>query len=300
MDTQILCPQCKSISSQKFNLKDLNKKIDDDCFTYYECHKCRLLFVYPIPENLSKYYPPAYYPFSSSLKEFEKLCEGEKYKIDIVQNFLKKGSLLEIGPAMGVFAYLAKQAGFDVETIEMDEKCCQFLSQTLNIPTIRSDDIATAIPSNRSYQIITLWHVVEHLPNPWQVLDRLVGALAPGGFLLLAAPNPHAFQFKLLRSFWAHLDAPRHLEIIPPELLIEFLKDRGCNIVFRTTKDRGALGWNVFGWKHSLSHLLGSVFSPKITHQIGRITSFLLRPIERKEGWGSAYTLVFQKYPVSN
>ena len=221
--------------------------------------------------------------------------QGERYKIDIVQQFLQNGSLLEVGPATGAFAYLAKQAGFEVETIEMDEKCCQFLSETLKIPTIKSDDIITALPRNRTYQMIALWHVIEHLPNPWEVIDSLVQALSPGGYLLLAAPNPKSLQFKLLRRFWAHLDAPRHLEIIPADLLIEYLRQRDCDVVFQTTKDPGALGWNVFGWKHSLANLFSGILPQALLHQAGRVISLLCRPLERKEGWGSAYTLVFKK-----
>ena len=60
-----------------------------------------------------------------------------------------------------------------------------------------------------------MWHVIEHLRRPWEVIERAAANLQDGGVLAIATPNPRALQFKLLRRRWAHLDAPRHLFLIP-------------------------------------------------------------------------------------
>src|SRR5512143_1623848 len=119
------CPSCGNVSWKYFETKDRNRKISERSFVYHKCTSCRLIFLHPIPDDLSEYYPHVYYPLPESLETLAKNAAGERYKIELVRRFVESGKLLEIGPATGGFAYLAKQAGFDVEAIEMDSRCCR-------------------------------------------------------------------------------------------------------------------------------------------------------------------------------
>jgi 2-polyprenyl-3-methyl-5-hydroxy-6-metoxy-1,4-benzoquinol methylase len=289
------CPQCKKESQLIFHAKDYNRRISREYFDYYRCQSCELIFLWPIPVNLDIYYPKQYYSIPVSLEQLEARAEGERYKIKIVQSFVSTGRLLEIGPAYGSFTYLAKQAGFEVEAIEMDSECCQFLEDVVGVKAINSNDPSEALKTLEKYDVITLWHVIEHLSDPWSSLERISEKLLPGGILVIAAPNPDAFQFKVLGRFWPHVDAPRHLELIPLPLLMKKMQALGLNALWTTTSDQGTLGWNAFGWEVFLGNISNLRFMNRRLRKVGRLISKMLIPIERMNGRGSAYTAVFRK-----
>ena len=289
------CPLCKRDSRLYFRTRDLNRKITQENFHYYHCSSCSLIFLSPIPNDLGKYYPNNYYSIPSSISELAKVAESERYKIDIVKQFASRGRLLEIGPAYGSFTYLAKQAGFDTEAIEMDSNCCRFISETIGAKAIQSKDPSEALKNVNNYSVIALWHVIEHLPDPWKTLESLSDKLQPGGFLVIAAPNPDAFQFRVLGRLWPHVDAPRHLALVPLSLLTKQLSLLGLRQVWSTTVDKGTLGWNTFGWVYFFTNFTNLRYIKTGLAIIGRITSIILGPIERMKGLGSAYTVVFQK-----
>jgi 2-polyprenyl-3-methyl-5-hydroxy-6-metoxy-1,4-benzoquinol methylase len=202
---------------------------------------------------------------------------------------------LEIGPAYGSFIYLAKEAGFNAEAIEMDPNCCRFISEAIGVKAIQSNDPSVALKGVENYDVIALWHVIEHLPDPWKTLEAISKKLQPGGILVIAAPNPEAFQFRVLGRFWPHVDAPRHLKLIPLSLLDREMLSLELKPVWSTTTDKGTLGWNTFGWMYFFTNFTNLRFIKTELAIIGRIMSIILGPIERMKGLGSAYTVVYQK-----
>jgi 2-polyprenyl-3-methyl-5-hydroxy-6-metoxy-1,4-benzoquinol methylase len=289
------CPLCKQDSRLHFRTRDLNREITREIFNYYRCSSCNLIFLSPIPVDLGKYYPNSYYPIPSSISELTKSAEAERYKIDIVRQFASSGRLLEIGPAYGAFIYLAKKAGFDAEAIEMDPKCCRFISETIGAKSIQSNDPSEALKNVENYNVIALWHVIEHLPDPWKTFEAISNKLQPGGILVIAAPNPDAFQFRVLGRYWPNVDAPRHLKLITLSLLTKQMLSLGLRPIWSSTTDNGTLGWNIFGWVHFFTNITNLRYIKTGLAIIGRITSIILGPIERLKGLGSAYTVVFQK-----
>jgi len=289
------CPACGNKSPLFLSTRDMNREASKGSFDYYRCFSCRLIFLSPVPGNLGEYYPKQYYAVPSSLEKLAKEAEKERYKIDIIQHFAQKGRLLEIGPSYGLFTYLAKQAGFDVDVIEMDERCCRFIKDTIGARATNTSDISGALNKAGPYDVIALWQVIEHLPDPWPVLDSIAKSISPGGILAISAPNPDAFQFRVLGRLWTHVDAPRHTELIPMELISKRMEAHGFKTVLATTTDQGSLGWNSFGWAVSLGNLSSSNFLKRVLQMIGHALSKALSPIESRNGSGSAYTIVLQK-----
>jgi 2-polyprenyl-3-methyl-5-hydroxy-6-metoxy-1,4-benzoquinol methylase len=289
------CPYCHAESSLYFQSKDYNLNITHKTFSHYRCSHCQLIFIEPTPVNLADYYPDSYHSIPESAAYLDANSEPERYKIEIIQRFCREGTLLEIGPSYGSFTYLAKKAGFKVEAIEMDARCCQFLNGVVGVRAINSNDPVGALKQLQPFDVIALWHVIEHLVDPWATLDAIFANLKPGGIVVLAAPNPDAFQFRLMGRYWPHVDAPRHLALIPMKLLVEKLTGLGMKVELMTTCDLGSMGWNTFGWKFFFANLSSQVYFKKVLRQVGRLLSLLLSPIERMEGRGSAYTVVFRK-----
>ena len=93
----------------------------------------------------------------------------------------------------------------------MDGRCCRFLRETVGIDVLEGPDTIGLLKSAPTVDVIVLWQVIEHLPDPWGVIAAAVERLAPNGLLIIDTPNPEAFQFRVLGSRWAHVDAPRHV-----------------------------------------------------------------------------------------
>ncbi len=336
------CPFCRNASRRYFRVTDLNQRRSEESFDYYRCTSCKLIFLSPIPADIDRYYGSSYSAYQKpTLQDLSVRAEEERYKLEIVKRFAPTGRLLEIGPGYGGFAYLAKKAGFEVDAIEMDAGCSAFLSEVVGVGVINASDIieATAV-FDRHYEVITLWHAVEHLADPWPILHKLADKLQPGGILVITSPNPSAFQFSVFGRFWVHVDAPRHVELIPMENLIQHMQALGFTTLLKTTSDKASLVFSTLGWwrvsaanvSEAIAQLIwrkkppigdnydkrtkddkippGSQRTPHVKKMLlspfyipGKIKMFILRslfslilkPIERIEGLGCAYTLVLKK-----
>jgi 2-polyprenyl-3-methyl-5-hydroxy-6-metoxy-1,4-benzoquinol methylase len=289
------CSFCKTISPLYFRTRDRNRRMSDHMFDYYRCPSCGLIFLSPIPSNLGDYYTAAYHSNPPTREHLLSMAAADHYKIELVQRFVSGGRLLEIGPSWGSFTYLAKAAGFQVEALEMDAGCCTYLNEVVGVKSVNESDVCTALPKLDRYDVIALWHVIEHIPDPWAALQAIAGALLPGGIVIMAAPNPSALQFRILGRFWAHVDAPRHVELIPASLLARHMASLGLEPVLDTTTDAGSLVWNAFGWEVSLSNFFAHPLTKKVARRTGNVISRLLDPFEKKNGLGSAYTVAFRK-----
>lgn len=289
------CPKCHAEAEILFRTRDHNRRVSALPFDYYRCSACQLIFLSPVPEDLAPYYPEEYYLAPRSREELLERAAPERYKLEIVRSHVNSGRLLEVGPAYGNFAGLAQVAGFDVVTIEMDSRCCRFLEETLGVRAIQSMDVGSVAASLEPLDAAVFWHVVEHLRDPWSALEAVAGKVRPGGILVIATPNPLSWQFRVLGRKWPHIDAPRHLFLIPPDMLSDFLRQTGFRTVSITTKDPGGVGWDAFGWQTYLGNAFRSPRMKVFTLLAGRLLWKILSPFESREGSGTAYTLVARK-----
>jgi len=296
---QSQCPKCGHDSLLFFMTRDYNRRITTDTFEFYRCDKCGFIFLAPVPADLGRFYPSEYYELPHSLTDLTARAEKlQQSKLDVLTRFANGGSLLEIGPAYGLFAHLAKRAGFNVTGVEMDSRCCGFLRDTVGINVVEGSNTAQILSSLPMFDVIVMWQVIEHLTDCWQVLAMAAEHLAPGGILIVDTVNPDSLQFKVLRGRWTHVDAPRHVCLIPVHLLVEFAGQHGLQTVELSANGKIAQGYNSFGWAYSFKGFLAKETAGRIAHFAGRIIAKLLSPLERT-GWrGSTYTAVFRKEPA--
>lgn len=288
------CPICGCAAKPSISATDENRRCSDDLFNYAECNSCGTTFLTNPPADLGRYYEAEYYEIPS-MERLTAFAARDHNKIGIVNQFASGKRLLEVGPAFGVFAYRAKQEGYAVDVIEMDERCCAYLRDTVQVGVTRSDAPHEAIGELQPHDIIALWHVLEHLPDVRAVVEAAAANLAPGGALIVAAPNPDAAQFRLMGRHWPHLDAPRHLALIPPATLEKLGAEYGLETVHVTTDDAEARGWNRFGWQHLLMNRFRSRFAQRAMLVFGYGVGMLLSPFDRRHMRGSAYTMVLRK-----
>ena len=291
----VRCRFCGGTSRPRLKAQDLNRHLSNAWFTYFECDTCQSLQLAEPPPDLDRYYPEDYYQLPETEEKLAVVAEHERYKLDLVQQHVRSGRLLEIGPAVGGFAYLAKQAGFSVETIEMDARCCKFLREVAGVAATHSADPETVLRSLGKFQVVALWHVVEHLPNPQETLQAAAAVLSPGGLLIVATPNPESIQLAMFRSYWTHLDAPRHLQLIPARAIVESALGWSLLPVLETSTDSGGLGWNAFGWQMSMRNVASRLGLRDVPRLPARVAGRLARPLERRSLNGSTYTLGLRK-----
>jgi SAM-dependent methyltransferase len=289
------CGNCGARSPRLFVASDLNRHITGERFPYYRCSKCGLVFLDPVPDDLGRYYPRGYHEFPSSPDDLLARREHEDFKLEAIGSAGQGKRLLEIGPSYGGFIWLAKQAGYDAHAIEMDPDCARFLRGDLGIPTEQTADIPAALGRSGTFDVITLWHSIEHFPDPWAVLDAIPDAVRPGGLVAIASPNPWSVQFRTFGKYWVHLDAPRHVYLIPPTVLEQRLAARGFKRVHFSTKDRGSVDCNHFGWLASPKLAFPAWMHRQPFIALGLRIRGRLIPIERREPYGSSYTMVFQR-----
>jgi hypothetical protein len=127
------------------------------------------------------------------------------------------------------------------------------------------------------------------------VLEQAAKALQPGGVLALAMPNPDSLQFRLLGGRWAHVDAPRHVFLIPFATLRARMDDLGFDVGQVTTSDPAGRYWNAFGWEYALRRHPARRSSMRATRTCSRLLALGLAPLERRGMNGTAYTAVFVK-----
>ena len=293
----VLCPQCRSEASLRCVTRDWNARVSDEPFHYFRCGVCELVWLHPVPADLGRYYTRDYiaYTVPDSVQELRRQARLYAGRLEHVRRWVSSGSLLEIGPSYGAFAFLAKEAGFQVTAIEMDARCCAFLKDVVGIQVLQSSDIQGALATCGLYDVIVIGHAIEHLPDALAVLPALAEHVARGGILALSMPNPDALQFRFFGSYWVHLDAPRHALLIPVRLLDALLGATGMKRVFLTRTDAEAKALNRFGWMCSTRNWLSSPVFKYSRFLLGHLLRLMMGPWENRRDRGSAYTAIYQR-----
>jgi SAM-dependent methyltransferase len=251
-------------------------------------------FLSDVPADLGRYYPEEYYELPTP-EVLDRAASGEAPRLALIRPFAPEGPLVEIGAGLGIFSRAAQTAGFDVTAVEMDARCCEYLDKVVGVRAICSDAPEEALSHIGPTRAVVLWHVLEHLPRPWDVLEVAANRLEPGGVLALATPNPDSLQFRLLGARWAHVDAPRHLFLIPFAALRARMNELGFDVAQVTTSDPAGCYWNSFGWEYALRRQPWRRSSTRLTRIGSRLLALGLAPLERRGLNGTAYTAVFVK-----
>ena len=134
------------------------------------------------------------------------------------------GKLLDFGAGNGAFAHVAEKNGWNTWAFDFSETAKKSL-------TNKGLKQVNEIQPNDNYDVITLWHVFEHLSNPQIQLKRFYEALVPGGVLVLALPNHNSWDAKHYGAHWAAYDVPRHLWHYNKQSILALAKETGFDVL---------------------------------------------------------------------
>jgi len=139
-----------------------------------------------------------------------------KRKLRLISQFkTQKKTLLDYGAGVGSFVRAARQSGWDSVGVEASKQARTAANQALPESVFNTEWLKN-LPS-KSQSIITLWHVLEHLPNLNSSIQEFKRLLADDGRLIVAVPNYKSYDAKYYKAFWAAYDVPRHLWHFSPK-----------------------------------------------------------------------------------
>lgn len=167
----------------------------------------------PSLEKLPSYYESEDYISHTDGKRtlFEKMYHLVKKsaiqkKVNLLSKYNTKGSVLDIGAGTGDFLIAAKKSDWNTTGIEPSEK-----AKKIAIEKGVSFENSLSDLNSESFDVITMWHVLEHVPNLEFQITELKRLLKPNGTIIIAVPNFKSYDAKYYKSFWAAFDVPRHL-----------------------------------------------------------------------------------------
>lgn len=173
----------------------------------------------PQPEEgkLSEYYKTEDYISHTDSKRniFEKAYHivrniSLKQKLKLINSFQSNNkNLLDVGCGTGDFLQIAKKNNWQVSGIEPNEQARLIANEKTNNAVQQTEQLLKL--EKHSFDVITLWHVLEHLPKLEEQISILKSLLKQNGTIIIAIPNYKSFDAKHYKSFWAAYDVPRHL-----------------------------------------------------------------------------------------
>lgn len=220
------------------------------------CGSCGLVFQRRAPTDaeLEEGYRTAYgEPQRRFGGPLERLIElFRRARLRLAKRLLPPGgSVLDVGCGRGLFLRLLRAHGYQVRGTEYSAATARNADPGIAIDV---GDVTPGRYPDASFDLISIWHVLEHLRHPDVTLAACALALKPGGALLLAVPNHGSAQARFGGEHWFHLDLPRHVFHFDAASLSRLLRSHGFEIERCRT---GQFEMDPFGWVQTALNRLG-------------------------------------------
>ncbi len=207
-------------------------------FSLVQCNHCGLMYInpQPTPGELETYYPEDYEAHvGTKTGQFGWLHRldygyGIEKRRRAIERYIPPGRMLDIGCATGAFLNGMRQCGWEVVGIEPNRRAAIYAQEGLGLLVQNTTlEAAQLIPA--TFDLVTMWNVLEHLSDPRLGLERIAQTLRPGGLLVFAIPNTESYDLAIFKKYWAGYDLPRHLFVFPPATLEKMVKAIGFEVL---------------------------------------------------------------------
>jgi SAM-dependent methyltransferase len=216
--------------------------IEQGSWRVHRCASCGLGFLDPRPdaEELSRLYAADYFlsQYDGGLKTgspgLKRRIAQEDHRVRFFRRMKKRGHVLDVGCGMGYFLQACREAGYDVSGIDISEDSASYVRNELGI-AVRTGPIEHIGIPDGTIDIITMWHFLEHTPDPRIYLERARRWLKKDGLIIVDVPNYEGTDARKTWESWKGWQLPFHLYHFTPGTLTALLARHG----FRTirTKD---------------------------------------------------------------
>ena len=236
----VKCPFCES-EDTSLHLKLKDYFLSQEEFEIHECSECKLLFTMPRPDAtaIGKYYKSEDYLSHNEHKKglvpwiynrvkkinvkskYKRLCKVMRGQKSSIHNFTE---LLDFGCGVGNFLHYAQQKGCEVMGCDLSEDARKIASEKLGKTIVTPEEIF-ALPHS-TFDVITMWHVLEHIDDLHNQAEQLHRLLKDNGRLVIAVPNYKSYDAEYYQDKWAAYDVPRHLNHFHKESLENIFKGK--------------------------------------------------------------------------
>lgn len=212
-----ICPVCSHSVFEK-HLDVVDHMITKELFTIVRCASCGFHFTQPRPEEtvIGNYYKSEdYVSHSSSNKGVINTLYGIvrnktlREKVNWVSAVATGKELLDVGCGTGHFLSAASAKGFHAIGLEPDEDARKFAQEQNNVKVCPISELYSL--RENTFDVITMWHVLEHVYHLNEDVAQLKKLLKNNGYLFVAVPNMNSYDANYYKEYWAAYDVPRHL-----------------------------------------------------------------------------------------
>ena len=207
-----------------------------------KCNGCGYCFTdpRPSPQSVLSYYTLGYFR-DEEKKRFDSLDENGAFKrsgalayeqriVDIESRVGRRGSLLEVGAATGTFLKVMQSRGWKVHGVEVSAEAVELARRNEHVHLFCG--ALEEFRTEEKYDLVCMYHSLEHTPDPAYIIERSYELLNPGGMIVIEVPNLNGFDAKInkerrLMSY----DLPRHLSHFTPKVLANKLTQTGFEIL---------------------------------------------------------------------
>lgn len=229
-----ICPVCHSSNFISHIICD-DFTVSHESFAIMQCENCQFLLTSPRPNitDITKYYESDdYVSHTSKGNSLTNLIyKIARYftlrlKAKLIADHTNKKRILDYGCGTGDFLNHLKERGWETTGIEPSTKA-RSISESKNIKVFESTE---TLLTEKKFNVITLWHVLEHIHNLEETIQKLKSNLTRDGLFIIAVPNHDSLDRQIYREYWAAYDVPRHLYHFNQLTINELMKYHGFKL----------------------------------------------------------------------
>jgi SAM-dependent methyltransferase len=203
------CRICDSDRDQMFEVREMMFGYRD-LFRYFQCQDCKCLQICEVPSDMSKYYPPDYYSFTTDFSKIPAEAVKNQAQAALALYFSSAGitrdcKVLDVGCGAGMHIYALKEHGFE-NVLGVDA----FIKETIRHGNGAKVIKGTIFDIDQQWDLIMFNHSFEHMENPVEILRQVSRLLSESGTCFIRIPTVSSYAWEHYGVNWVQLDAPRH------------------------------------------------------------------------------------------
>ena len=291
------CAVCSSLHWQLFTTSfDRLFNRPENVWEIRRCQDCGFGWTSPsLPEKeLIDHYPPNYLgetthtvnAFLSGKLQRSRSWRRETEKIKLLERHITEGHILDVGCGDGKFLWGLDPHKWQRTGVDFAKETLSVVASKIHDINLINGNIFSQKLQENQFDVITLWHVLEHLPNSLKVLERAYKLLRPGGWIVISVPNFSSLQARLFGRYWYAIDVPRHLYHFSPNSLEILLKK--VNLQFQKHLFFSPMA-NIHSLKYSLVYWSEAYFGNRLPYYLLKPLLFAFPFIER---WNKKYGML--------
>lgn len=233
IQTEVTCPICAGQAAHVYT---------KGFFDIARCTRCRTLFIENPPKDTSAMYDATYFfggaqgGYGSYDAEKEMMRPTLERCLDMISDHRASGKLFDIGAATGYFLALARERGFSVSGIDVSSSAAQ--AAKMKGIDVEVGTLETTVHPPASFDVVTMFDVLEHVPDPGAFVREAAELLVPGGILMGSTPDSGSVNARVMGRNWHLLVPPEHLVLLNDWSLRLLLLKHGFEVLWtgRITK----------------------------------------------------------------